>query len=154
VRGSFLAEQIWVSVREATQITGYNLDHVRRLARENWRRSENERLLRVRKDGHAYTIWLPDLINYIEKRIPATMQNVDLSSVEKTWVNAAEGSEMTGYHRSYISKLASQMLEKPENEREIRVKKRATGSELWLPDLVTYTHKVGRGPKKRTPKTS
>jgi hypothetical protein len=149
-----LAEEIWVNVARATQITGYNLDHIRRLARENWRLPENRRRIHVRKDDHAYAIWLPDLVNYIERRLPPLMQDVDLSSVEETWVNASEGAEITGYHQDYLSTLATQMLEKPENEREIRVKKRSTGSEMWLPDLMAYRYRVGHGPRKRNSKSA
>jgi hypothetical protein len=134
-------------------MTGYHLDHVRRLARESWRLPEDQRPIRVRKDGHAYEIWLPDLINYVEKRIPATMQNIDLSSVEKTWVNTTEGAEITGYSRDYLSGLAVRMLEKPEEEREIKIKKRANGNELWLPDLIIYKHKVKHGPQRKRQST-
>jgi hypothetical protein len=142
-----LAEEIWVSVAQATQITGYNLDHVRRLARENWRLPEDQRLLRVRKEGHAYAIWLPDLINYVERRIPATLQNIDLSSVEKIWVNAHEAAQATGYNPQYITRLAMKMQKKPESEREIQLKKRSNRYEMWLPDLIAYHLKIGFGPQ-------
>jgi hypothetical protein len=144
-----LAEEIWVNVARATQITGYNLDHVRRLARENWRLPENQRRIRVRKDDHAYEIWLPDLIDYIERRTPAFIPAIDLSWVEKIWVNTSEGAEITGYSRGYLSTLASQIWNKPEDEREIRIKKRLGGHyELWLPDLIAHTYKYGHGPQK------
>jgi hypothetical protein len=68
--GFLLVEEIWVNVEEGAQRTGYNIDHVRRLARENLRLPEDERLMRVRKETRAYEIWLPDLINYVERRIP------------------------------------------------------------------------------------
>ncbi len=147
-----MVEEIWVNVEEGAERTGYHLDYVRRLARENMRLPEDERMLRVRKDGHAYTIWLPDLIDYVQKRVPLQLKNADLSSVEEVWVNAAEASEITGYHRRYISTLAMQMLRVPEGEREIRAKQRSNGAELWLPDLIVYIHKVGHGPKKRQQK--
>jgi hypothetical protein len=147
---SFLAEEIWVSVAQATQMTGYNHDHVRRLARESWRLPEDHRRIRVRKDDHAYEIWLPDLINYIERRIPPpALPNIDLSDIEETWVSSTEAAEMTGYNRQYLSKLAMEMSGKPEKEREIRIKKRPAGTEMWLPDLMAYRYRVGRGPKKR-----
>lgn len=149
-----LVEEIWVKVDEGAERTGHHVDHVRRLARENMRLPEDERLLRVRKEGKAYEIWLPDLVNYVDKRIPVTMKELDLSTVEETWVNAAEAAEITGYHRTYISHLGMQMARTPENEREIRIKQRATGRELWLPDLMVYVSKVGRGPKKRLPKNT
>lgn len=144
-----MVEEIWVKVDEGAQRTGHHVDHVRRLARENMRLPDDERLLRVRKEGKAYEIWLPDLVNYVENRIPVTMKQLNLSSIEETWVNAAEAAELTGYHRTYLSQLAMQMARTPEDEREIRIKQRATGREMWLPDLMIYVSKVGRGPKKR-----
>ena len=57
-------EEIWVNVTEATEITGYHRDHIRGLARNNWRLPEAERLIRIRKRSNGYDIWLPDLINY------------------------------------------------------------------------------------------
>lgn len=59
-------EEIWVSATEGSEITGYHRDHVQRLARENWRLPEGERIIRVNKRRHGYEIWLPDLINYID----------------------------------------------------------------------------------------
>jgi len=87
-------------------------------------------------------------VNYIEKRTPATKQNLDLSKIEETWVSSTEAAEITGYHRRYVSTLAMQMAAMPEDQREIRIKKRPHGTELWLPDLMAYVNKVGRGPKK------
>jgi len=142
-----LVEEIWVKVDDGAQRTGHHIDHVRRLARESWRMPEAERRVRVRKDGRAYEIWLPDLINYVVKGIPATMQNLDLSSIEQTWVNTAEAAEATGYNRDYLSTLALRMSQKPENEREIKTKRRANGYEMWLPDLIVYTYKVKHGPQ-------
>jgi hypothetical protein len=146
VRGSFLAEQIWVSVREATKITGYNHDHVRRLARENWRLPEDQRRIRVRMDGQAYVIWLPDLISYFGEDNDGQVENPD----EQIWVNTAEGEKYTGYNRAYLSLLAGKMWAKPESEREIKIKKRLGGHyELWLPDLLRHHRKGKRGPQGR-----
>jgi hypothetical protein len=59
-------EQIWVNVTEATGITGYSRVHVQKLARDNWKLPEAQRLIRIRKRSSGYDIWLPDLVNYIE----------------------------------------------------------------------------------------
>lgn len=147
--GFLLVEEIWVNVEEGAQRTGYHLDYVRRLARENLRLPEDERSMRVRKEKYAYEIWLPDLVNYVTKRVPANIQNLEPSKAEEIWVNASEAAEIIGYHRRYVSTLAMQMLRTPEDEREIRAKQRSNGAELWLPDLIAYIRKVGRGPKKR-----
>jgi hypothetical protein len=139
-----LAEEKWVSVAEATQITGYNHDHVRRLARENWRLPQDQRRIRVRMEGQAYAIWLPDLVSYFGEGDNGDVQNPE----EQIWVNTTEGEEATGYNRAYLSQLAGKMWAKPESEREIRTKKRAGGYEMWLPDLLRHKQKGRRGPKK------
>jgi hypothetical protein len=58
-------DEIWVNVTEATQLTGYSRIHMLRLATQNWRLPENERLFRLRKRSNGYEIWLPDLMDYI-----------------------------------------------------------------------------------------
>jgi hypothetical protein len=61
-------EEIWVSTGEGAEITGYHRDHVQKLARDNWKLPEDERLIRgIRKRKWGYDIWLPDLMSYIEK---------------------------------------------------------------------------------------
>jgi hypothetical protein len=60
-------DEIWVSTSEAARITGYNQTHLQKLARDSWKRPEQERTLKVLKRSHGYEIWLPDLIKYIEK---------------------------------------------------------------------------------------
>lgn len=58
---------------------------------------------------------------------------------EETWVTTTEGAAITGYHRVTVSKLLSKMLEQPEETREIRLRKRSNGWEMWLPDLIAYS---------------
>jgi hypothetical protein len=145
-------EEIWVNVEEGARRTGYHLDHVRRLARESWRLPEKERHIRVRKDGYAYAIWLPDLINHLERRIPEDMQDDSLTSVEEIWVNSGEAAQVTGYSPQYITRLAMKMQKKPEQEREINLRKRSNRYEMWLPDLMGYmrTTKLGRPSKDKS----
>jgi hypothetical protein len=139
-----LPEETWVSTNEGAAITGYHLDHVRRLARENMRLPEAERSFRVRKDGHAYAIWLPDLLSYFDKDDNGNPKNPD----QEIWVNTTEAAEITGYNRDYLSQLAMKMTNKPEAEREIKTKRRANGYEMWLPDLLRHKHRGRRGPRK------
>lgn len=68
---------------------------------------------------------------------------IDDSRIEETWVNVTEGAEITGYNRGYVVKLAKVIWDQPEAEREIRLRKRSNGYELWLPDLVRYAQKRG-----------
>ena len=57
-------EEIWVNVSEGAELTGYHPDHVRELARNNWKLPEEQRLIKVRKRSNGYDIWLPDLFKY------------------------------------------------------------------------------------------
>jgi hypothetical protein len=69
--------------------------------------------------------------------------------VEEIWVNVTEGTEKTGYHRDYVQKLARENWKLPEEKRLIRVHKRSSGYDLWLPDLISYIEKHGFGPYGR-----
>jgi hypothetical protein len=68
--------------------------------------------------------------------------------IEAIWVNVTEGAQITGYNRGYVVQLAKRLWDQPEDSREIRVRKRTSGYELWLPDLVTYMKK--RGPYQKS----
>lgn len=58
-------EEIWVNTNEGAEITGYHHEHVRKLARDNWNLSEDERIIRVRRRVGRYDLWLPDLMKYL-----------------------------------------------------------------------------------------
>lgn len=60
-------DEIWVSTSEGAELTGYHRDHVQKLARDNWNQEESQRLIKVKKRARGYDIWLPDLVQYIEK---------------------------------------------------------------------------------------
>ncbi len=143
-----LVEEIWVNVEEGAERTGYNIDYVRRLARNNLRLPEAERALRVRRDTHAYAIWLPDLISYFQKIEDGQPKNPE----EEIWVNTNEAAEIMGYNRDYLSQLGLKMMQKPEEEREIKTKKRGGNYEMWLPDLRLHQHRGRRGPRSTSKK--
>jgi hypothetical protein len=146
-------EEIWVNVAEGAEKTGYHPDHVRRLARENGRLPEDQRFIRIRKDSHGYAIWLPDLMNYLERGASPPAPALDHQVGEETWVNTAEAAEITGYNRYYLMKLARTISQQPEGERLIRIRRRY-GYEMWLPDLTAYVKNVRIGrPPKGIPKT-
>lgn len=65
------------------------------------------------------------------------------------WVSITEGAEQIGYNREYIKKLLIRVAKQPEDEREIKLRKRSFGYELWLPDLLAYVQKPGRGPQRK-----
>jgi hypothetical protein len=146
-------EEIWVNVAEGAEKTGYHPDHVRRLARENSRLPEAERFIRIRKDSHGYAIWLPDLMNHLEKGVQSWTDASDHDLTEETWVNTAEAAEITGYNRQYLMKLAQRVWQQPEEDRLIKIRRRY-GYEMWLPDLTAYMKNVRLGrPPKGSPKT-
>lgn len=66
--------------------------------------------------------------------------------VEEIWVNVTEATEITGYNRGHILRLARTMWHQPEESRLIKLRKRSSGYDLWLPDLMAYIEKEGRGP--------
>ena len=60
-------KKIWINTTEGVEITGYNHDHVRKLARDNWNLPEEERVIRIRRRSNRYDIWLPDLLEYVNR---------------------------------------------------------------------------------------
>ncbi len=62
------------------------------------------------------------------------------------WVITGEGAELTGYSREYLEKMANKNFRLPEDERQIKIRKRAGRYELWLPDLLRYIEEIGNGP--------
>jgi hypothetical protein len=144
-------QEIWVTAAEGAEKTGFHLDHVRRLARENWRLPEDERFIRLRKESKEYALWLPDLMNYVTKNMFLDDQKID-----EIWVNTTEASVITGYNRRYLKTLANKNWNMPEADRDIRVLNRIGRYEIWLPDLVDYLAKPGRGPlpKRKSTKST
>lgn len=59
-------EQTWVTTPEAAEITGYNVSHMKRLARQIWDQPEEERVIKIRSRSHRYELWLPDLLAYVK----------------------------------------------------------------------------------------
>ena len=65
---------------------------------------------------------------------------------QEIWVMTTEGAELTGYNRQYLEKLAKKNSKLPNDERDIKVRKRSGRHELWLPDLLRYIEEIGYGP--------
>jgi hypothetical protein len=57
-------EKMWVTVAEASEITGYSRDRIKKIAFRNWNLPEAEREIDLRKESHNYLIYLPSLIKY------------------------------------------------------------------------------------------
>jgi hypothetical protein len=74
------------------------------------------------------------------------MADAEMEQVEETWVNTAEGAEITGYDQQYLRKLALKMSRLTIEKRLIQVRNRAGRHEMWLPDLMKYMKEHGYGP--------
>ena len=61
------AEDIWVTTKEAAEMTGYNQVYLKILARKISRQPEGERLIQVRSRSNRYELWLPDLLQYMKE---------------------------------------------------------------------------------------
>lgn len=145
-----MVEAIWVGVREGAEKTGYHIDHMRRVARTNWHLPEAERHIRIRKNGTAYELWLPDVMRYLKNENgDDSPPALDPASVEQTWVNVTEGAEITSYNRDHLRQFVRKLWNMPESERSIQIRKRTNGFELWLPDLVAYVNEPGHGPQRK-----
>jgi len=68
--GVQVVEQIWVTIAEAAEITGYSISYMRRMTSRLWNSAENERTLKLRKRSGRLELWLPDLMAYAETRGP------------------------------------------------------------------------------------
>ncbi|HEX2622902.1 MAG TPA: hypothetical protein VHL11_22235 [Phototrophicaceae bacterium] len=157
--------QEWVNVLVGAEITGYNLDHIRRIARDNWKLPEDQRVIRVRLHSRAYEMWLPDLLKYTQASGRGSLakrrqsQNLVPSDNsfkfiptpdfpnQEIWVDTGEAAEITGYHRVYLQQLSRKIWQQPEEQRLIKLRHRAKKYEFWLPDLINYIVHYGYNPR-------
>jgi hypothetical protein len=72
---------------------------------------------------------------------------------QEIWVNTTEATEITGYNYHSVRKLITRFGNQPEAERAIKMRRRSTGWELWLPDLIAYLEKPRPGPRIKSKKT-
>jgi hypothetical protein len=71
---------------------------------------------------------------------------VKITPDQEIWVITSEGSELTGYSQEYLERMANKNFRLPEDDRLIKIRKRAGRYELWLPDLLRYIEEIGNGP--------
>ncbi len=62
------AQQIWVNVAEAAEMTGYSRDRMTRIMAQIWKLSEEQHNIQIRKRTSGYDIWLPDLFAYLSEK--------------------------------------------------------------------------------------
>ena len=60
-------QEIWVMTPEGAELTGYNRQYLEKLANKNSRLPEDERIIKIRKRGGRFELWLPDLLRYIKE---------------------------------------------------------------------------------------
>lgn len=72
-----------------------------------------------------------------------------MTDQHEIWVNVTEAAAITGYNRDYMVKLAKRIWDKPETEREVKIRKRSNGYDLWLPDVIAYRDQANHGPYKK-----
>ena len=76
----------------------------------------------------------------------------EITPDQEIWVITSEGAELTGYSQEYLEQLARKNRRLPEDERVIKLRKRAGRYDLWLPDLLRYIEEIGNGPHHPTKK--
>ncbi len=68
---------------------------------------------------------------------------------QEIWVNVTEAAEIMNYNRDHMRKLATRLWKVPENQRPVRLRKRSSGYDIWLPDLIAYLREFGHGPQRK-----
>ncbi len=71
---------------------------------------------------------------------------------QEIWVNTSEATEITGYNYHSVRRLMQRFANQPEDQREVKMRRRSTGWEMWLPDLMDYVAKPRRGPQIKSKK--
>ncbi len=79
--------------------------------------------------------------------MPYSMTEQTPTVIEEIWVNTSEATELTGYFHTHVRKLARDNWALPEEQRAIRIRRRAGRYDIWLPDLVKYMKERGTGPQ-------
>jgi hypothetical protein len=82
------------------------------------------------------------------------MTDAEIKQVEEIWVNVTEAAEKTGYSRDRVQRIAQNNWNLPEEEREITLERRSHGYMIWLPSLIAYTKKPGKGPQPKRKQTA
>ncbi|MEO8609090.1 MAG: hypothetical protein ABI690_14465 [Chloroflexota bacterium] len=81
------------------------------------------------------------------------MSDAELEKTEPkdVWVDIYEAAERTGYSVDGMRKVAQRIGRLPEEQREIKMRKRTSRWELWLPDVIAYVERPFRGPHSKRP---
>jgi hypothetical protein len=74
------------------------------------------------------------------------LENLDSQEI---WVVLYEAAELTGYSIDGIRRIANRIGKLPVEERPIKMRKRSSRWEFWLPDLLAYMDQNNRGPHRK-----
>jgi hypothetical protein len=75
-------------------------------------------------------------------------------NANEIWVNVTEAAEITGYSRQHMKMVISGLWQIEESQRGVRMRKRSSGFDVWLPDLLVYLAGQGRrGPYTKADKS-
>jgi hypothetical protein len=79
------------------------------------------------------------------------MSDAELEKLDsqEIWVDIYEAAERTGYSVDGMRKVAQRIGRQPEEEREIKMRKRTSRWELWLPDVIDYVQRPIRGARSK-----
>jgi hypothetical protein len=79
------------------------------------------------------------------------MSDMEHGKVDEIWVDLYEAAELTGYSIDGMRKVAQRISREPEDQREIKMRKRTSRWEMWLPDVFAYVERPSRGahPKRK-----
>lgn len=79
------------------------------------------------------------------------MSDAELEKLDsqEIWVVLYEAVELTGYSIDGIRRIANRIGKLPAEERPIKMRKRSSRWELWLPDLLVYMNEQNRGPHQK-----
>lgn len=95
----------------------------------------------------SFLIGYNEPIGFKHKGLTAPSMAVKITPDQEIWVLAREAAELTGYSARYLGQLAQKNSILPEDERDMKVRKRAgIFYEIWLPDLLNYIDEIGYGP--------
>jgi hypothetical protein len=81
--------------------------------------------------------------------MPMSDAELEKLDSQEIWVDLYEAAEITGYNRASIRNLIQRINQQPEEEREIKLRKRSSRWELWLPDFIGYIKVPGRGAHRK-----
>jgi hypothetical protein len=60
-------QEIWVMTYEGAELTGYNVQYLKKLAHKMSQLPDDERPIKVRMRARRHELWLPDLLRYIDE---------------------------------------------------------------------------------------